>query len=151
MGLGHTPECGYGFRTRLRTRTQVRERKMYGVRVNVDFVVRKIDRVRFVFLYGVRVRLRKKLVLKSWCVLREEYGNFLKCQVQIRNLRRKIYGLHLFSFVSVSDQYFIPRRELRKQNPYGVQLFYLQFISSCCLRTYLGVSKTRTLSAFLKF
>ena len=80
---------------------------MYGVRVNVDFVVRKIDRVRVVFLNGVRVRVRKKLVLKSWCVLREEYGNFLKCRVRVRNLRRKIYGLHLFSFVSVSDQYFI--------------------------------------------
>ena len=71
--------------------------------MNVDFVVRKIDRVRVVFLNGVRVRVRKKLVLKSWCVLREEYGNFLKCRVRVRNLRRKIYGLHLFSFVSVSQ------------------------------------------------
>ena len=65
--------------------------------MNVDFVVRKIDRVRVVFLNGVRVRVRKKLVLKSWCVLREEYGNFLKCRVRVRNLRRKIYGLNLFS------------------------------------------------------
>ena len=75
--------------------------------MNVDFLVRKIDRVRVGFLNGVRVRVRKKLVLKSWCVLREEYGNFLKCRVRVRNLRRKIYGLHLFSFLSVNDQYFI--------------------------------------------
>ena len=69
---------------------------MYGVRVNVDFVVRKIDRVRVVFLNGVRVRVRKKLVLKSWCVLREEYGKFLKCRVRVRNFRRKMYGFPFF-------------------------------------------------------
>ena len=44
----------YGFRTRLRTHTQVRERKMYGVRVNVDFVVRKIDGHGIFFKDGVR-------------------------------------------------------------------------------------------------
>ena len=80
---------------------------MYGVRVNVDFLVRKIDRVRVGFLNGVRVRVRKKLVPKSWCVLRKEYGNVLKNRVRVRNLRRKMYGLLFFSLVSVSDQYFI--------------------------------------------
>ena len=82
---------------------------MYGVRVNVDFVVRKIDRVRVVFLNGVRVRVRKKLVPKSCCVLREEYGNVLKNRVRVRNLRRKMYGLHFFTLClsAVSDQYFI--------------------------------------------
>ena len=80
---------------------------MYGIRVNVDFVLRKIDRVRVVLLNGVPLRVRKKLVLKSRFVLREEYGHFLKCRVRVRNLRRKIYGLQLFSFLSVSDQCFI--------------------------------------------
>ena len=42
-GPDHTPEYGYGFRTLLRSRTWVRERKMSGVRVNVDFIVRKSD------------------------------------------------------------------------------------------------------------
>ena len=64
----HTPECGYGFRTRLRTRTQVRVRKRYGVRVKVEFVVRKWYGVREVFENGVRVRVRVKSGQKSWCV-----------------------------------------------------------------------------------
>ena len=68
FGWNHTPECGYGFRTRLRTRTQVRVRKRYGVRVKVEFVVRKWYGVREVFENGVRVRVRVKSGQKSWCV-----------------------------------------------------------------------------------
>ena len=64
--------------------------------MNVDFLVRKIDRVRVGFLNGVRVRVRKKFVPKSWCVIRKEHGNVLKNRVRVRNLRRKRYGLHFF-------------------------------------------------------
>ena len=107
---------------------------MYGVRVNVDFLVRKIDRVRVGFLNGVRVRVRKKFVPKSWCVIRKEYGNVLKNRVRVRNLRRKIYGLHFFSFVSVSDQYFIkilyhaifPRRSRCGQCQFLMKIYPLQ-------------------------
>ena len=64
--------------------------------MNVDFLVRKIDGVRVGFLNGVRVRVRKKFVPKSWCVIRKEHGNVLKNRVRVRNLRRKRYGLHFF-------------------------------------------------------
>ena len=64
----HTLECAYGFRTRLRTRTQVRVRKRYGARVKVEFVGRKWYGLREVFENGVRVRVRVKSGQKSWCV-----------------------------------------------------------------------------------
>ena len=80
---------------------------MYGVRVNIDFVVRKNDGYGIIFKDGVRVRVRVKLALKPWYGIRKWYGNILKWRVRVRNFRRKKYGFPFFCFVSVSDQYFI--------------------------------------------
>ena len=77
---------------------------MYGVPVNVNFVVRKNDGYGFFFKDGVRVRVRLKLALKQWYGVRKGYGNILKWRIRIRILRGQKVRV---CFVSVSDHYFI--------------------------------------------
>ena len=55
---------------------------MYGVRVNIDFVVRKNDGYGIIFKDGVMVRVRVKLALKPWYGIRKLYGNILKWRVR---------------------------------------------------------------------
>ena len=73
---------------------------MYGLRVNVDFVVRKYDGYGNVFKDLVRVRVRKKLVLRPRYGIRKGYGSILKWRVRVRNFRRKKYGLYILVYFS---------------------------------------------------
>ena len=70
---------------------------MYGVRVNIDFVVRKNDGYGIIFKDGVLVRVRVKLALKPWYGIRKWYGNILKWRVRVRNFRRKKYGFPFYA------------------------------------------------------